>query len=45
MTDFDRSFERATNVGLVFIIIALFALFIKFNSVSSKSKTFITDKG
>ena len=29
MTDFDRSFERATNVGLVFIIIALFALFIQ----------------
>ena len=29
----------------MFIIIALFALFIKFNSVSSKSKTFITDKG
>lgn len=28
MTDFDRSFERATNVGLVFIIIALFALLI-----------------
>ena len=45
MTDFDRSFERATNVGLVFIIIALFALLIKFNSVSSKSKTFVTDKG
>lgn len=45
MTDFDRSFERTTNVGLVFIIIALFALFIKFNSVSSKSKTFVTDKG
>lgn len=45
MTDFDRSFERATNVGLVFIIIALFVLFIKFNSISSKSKTFVTDKG
>lgn len=45
MTDFERSFEQATNIGLVCIVIAVFLFFIRFNGISSKSKTFVTDKG
>lgn len=45
MTDFERSFEQATNIGLVCIAIAVFLFFIRFNGILSKSKTFVTDKG
>lgn len=45
MTDSERFFEQATNIGLVCITIAVFLFFIRFNGISSKSKTFVTDKG
>lgn len=45
MSDFDRTFNIWTDVGLFCFIVFVLASVIRFHGSESKSKTFVTDKG
>lgn len=45
MSDFDRTFNIWTDVGLFCFIVFVLVSVIKLNGLTSKSKTFVTDKG